>query len=115
MCNIFLISIPHNFWSFLEHSKSTILNLVGLQVWRGALLLADWLICNNENLPDKTILELGSGVGLTSIVASMYKPVLCTGKYYLVGIMFVLFESLFSFRYKRWWYIRINSAKYGQE
>lgn len=64
---------------FVEHSKSTLLNLVGLQVWRGALLLADWLIYNNESLPEKSVLEVGSGVGLTSIVAGMYRPVVCTG------------------------------------
>lgn len=66
---------------FVEHSKNTILELVGLQVWRGALLLADWLIHNSHKIPaNKKILELGSGVGLTSIVASIYAPVICTGK-----------------------------------
>ncbi|KAI4471535.1 methyltransferase-related [Holotrichia oblita] len=63
----------------IEHSTNTSLNLVGLQIWRGALLLADWLICNSKKFEDESkILELGSGVGLTSIVASMFKSVLCT-------------------------------------
>ncbi|KAG5882221.1 hypothetical protein JTB14_012471 [Gonioctena quinquepunctata] len=63
----------------IEHMKSTVLDMVGLQIWRGALLLADWLIENHVNIPkDSVILELGSGVGLTSIVASMFFPVLCT-------------------------------------
>lgn len=55
--------------------------MVGLQIWRGALLLADWLIHNNETIQkDSCILELGSGVGLTSIVAAIFNPVVCTGK-----------------------------------
>ncbi|KAK9736177.1 Lysine methyltransferase [Popillia japonica] len=63
----------------IEHSTNTSLNLVGLQIWRGALLLADWLICNSRKFEnDSKILELGSGVGLTSIVASMFRPVVCT-------------------------------------
>lgn len=65
---------------FSEHSQSTVLDLVGLQIWRGALLLADWLIHNGESLSnDSVILELASGVGLTSIVAAMFTPVICTG------------------------------------
>ncbi|KAJ8964669.1 hypothetical protein NQ317_009317 [Molorchus minor] len=59
--------------------KSTVLGLVGLQIWRGSLLLADWLIHNNRHISsDSYILELGSGVGLTSIIASMFAPVYCT-------------------------------------
>ncbi|XP_072396431.1 methyltransferase-like protein 22 isoform X2 [Diabrotica undecimpunctata] len=66
----------------IEHKQSTIIDMVGLQIWRGALLLADWLIYNHEKIPtDSVILELGSGVGLTSIVASMYFPVICTAVY----------------------------------
>lgn len=63
----------------IEHSKSTELNLVGLQMWRGSLLLADWLLTHGEKLPkDSTVLELGSGVGFASIVASIFRPVLIT-------------------------------------
>ncbi|KAK4876718.1 hypothetical protein RN001_009224 [Aquatica leii] len=63
----------------IEHSKNTTLSLVGLQVWRGALLLADWILHNGSNFPtNSTILELGSGTGLTSIVAAMFSTVICT-------------------------------------
>lgn len=64
----------------IEHSKRTELSLVGLQVWRGALLLADWILYNGEQLVKRNskILELGSGTGLTSIVASMFSHVVCT-------------------------------------
>lgn len=65
----------------IEHKRTTVLNLVGLQVWRGALLLADFIITNRKQLANKKILEVGSGVGLTSIVAGKYcKEVICTGK-----------------------------------
>ncbi|XP_066250788.1 methyltransferase-like protein 22 isoform X1 [Euwallacea similis] len=63
----------------IEHSYSTNLRLVGLQIWRGALLLADWFLHYGHSLSqDDFILELGSGVGLSSIVASMFTPVICT-------------------------------------
>lgn len=63
----------------LEHSGSTTLKLVGLQVWRGALLLADFLFHNCGEFKEKHILELGAGVGLTSIAAAIYcKKVICT-------------------------------------
>ncbi|XP_072763661.1 methyltransferase-like protein 22 isoform X2 [Anoplolepis gracilipes] len=63
----------------IEHSVSTDLNLVGLQVWRGAFLLADYILSHPDLFKDQTILELGSGVGLTSIVASyLAKEVICT-------------------------------------
>lgn len=63
----------------IEHRKSTKLDLVGLQIWRGALLLADYILHNERKFKHSHILELGSGVGLTSIVASMYaREVICT-------------------------------------
>ncbi|XP_055908534.1 methyltransferase-like protein 22 [Eupeodes corollae] len=63
----------------IEHSGSTVLKLVGLQVWRGALLLADFLLYNRHNFADKNILEVGAGVGLTSIAAAIFcKNVICT-------------------------------------
>lgn len=64
----------------IAHQDSTELALVGLQVWRGALLLADFLLHNRWNFADKCILELGSGCGLTSIAASVFSEteVICT-------------------------------------
>ncbi|KAJ4427927.1 hypothetical protein ANN_23937 [Periplaneta americana] len=63
-----------------EHSFSTTLDLVGRQIWRGALLLGDFVLHYGSSLlRDCTVLELGSGVGLTSIVAAMFaKEVICT-------------------------------------
>ncbi|XP_076661478.1 methyltransferase-like protein 22 isoform X2 [Halictus rubicundus] len=63
----------------IEHRTTTQLQHVGLQVWRGALLLADYILSNPDLFKDKTVLELGAGVGLTSIVASfLAKEVICT-------------------------------------
>lgn len=63
----------------IECSPSTSLSLVGLQLWRGAFVLADFILSNHVDFSDKTILEVGSGVGFTSIVASMFaKEVICT-------------------------------------
>ncbi|XP_017882154.1 methyltransferase-like protein 22 isoform X2 [Ceratina calcarata] len=63
----------------IEHRTSTELQHVGLQVWRGALLLADYILSNPDLFRDKIVLELGAGVGLTSIVASfLAKEVICT-------------------------------------
>ncbi|EEB12510.1 conserved hypothetical protein [Pediculus humanus corporis] len=57
---------------YLEHSVSTEIKLVGLQIWRAALLLSDFIIYSQKLFEGKTVLELGSGVGLTSIVAGMF-------------------------------------------
>ncbi|KAK4297262.1 hypothetical protein Pmani_030305 [Petrolisthes manimaculis] len=54
-----------------EHQNATTLDLVGEQVWRGAIFLADFLLNHPHILTDTHILELASGVGLTSIVAAM--------------------------------------------
>ncbi|KAL5291687.1 METTL22 family protein [Megaselia abdita] len=63
----------------IEHAESTVLKLVGLQVWRGALLLADFIFTNRKDFQNLEILELGAGVGLTSIAAAIYsKQVYCT-------------------------------------
>ncbi|XP_034109103.1 methyltransferase-like protein 22 [Drosophila albomicans] len=56
----------------LEHSGATEIKLVGLQVWRGALLLADYLFAKRQDFNSKTIMELGAGVGLTSITAAIH-------------------------------------------
>ncbi|CAH0390705.1 unnamed protein product [Bemisia tabaci] len=57
----------------IEHSLSTPLATVGLQVWRGALLLADFILHHGmKTFLDKNVLEVGAGMGLTSIVASIF-------------------------------------------
>ncbi|KAH1003896.1 protein-lysine N-methyltransferase EEF2KMT [Dendroctonus ponderosae] len=41
----------------------------GLRTWTGALALSEWCLNNKDLITNKTILELGSGVGLTGLVA----------------------------------------------
>ncbi|XP_043284281.1 methyltransferase-like protein 22 [Venturia canescens] len=84
----------------IEYSTSTELQLVGLQIWRGALLLADYVLSHPYLFKHKKILELGSGVGLTSIVASLLaNEVICTdvnvgGILELIGSNFERNESI---------------------
>ncbi len=70
---------------YLEHAMSTILTNVGLQVWRGALLMADFLLSNKALLKNKTVLELGGGVGLCSILVSRFcHSIICTGMQFIL-------------------------------
>lgn len=74
----------------IEHEVHTSLDLVGLQVWRGALLLADYILHSSNADPQSgfkidendSVLELGAGTGLTSVVAGMVSgKVVSTGNY----------------------------------
>ena len=40
------------------------------QVWKAALLLCDWLLHNAERMRSTSVLELGAGVAMPSIVAA---------------------------------------------
>ncbi|XP_071442298.1 methyltransferase-like protein 22 [Hetaerina americana] len=64
----------------IEHTVATTLSLVGQQIWRGALLLADFLLHNGSCLlKDKVAVELGSGTGLSGIVSALFcSEVICT-------------------------------------
>ncbi|CAH0694012.1 unnamed protein product [Spodoptera exigua] len=75
------IERPQKEFIRIEHSSKTKIALVGLQVWRGAFLLGDWLIHLGlkGELTNRSVLELGAGTGLTSFVAALYaKKVICT-------------------------------------
>uniref|UniRef100_A0A3Q3WZG7 Uncharacterized protein n=1 Tax=Mola mola TaxID=94237 RepID=A0A3Q3WZG7_MOLML len=63
----------------IEHTMATPLEDVGKQVWRGAFLLADFILSDPAMFAGATVLELGAGTGLTSIVmATMARTVYCT-------------------------------------
>ena len=65
----------------LECLRLSTVDLVGLQVWRGALLLADYILSHPHEFHDKEVLELAAGTGITSIVVSeLAKNVTCSGK-----------------------------------
>nr|XP_031289059.1 methyltransferase-like protein 22 isoform X1 [Camelus dromedarius] len=77
---------PFSWWPFLfwflsrpEHTMATPLEDVGKQVWRGALLLADYVLFQRDLFQGRTVLELGGGTGLASIVAAtVARTVYCT-------------------------------------
>ncbi|GCB69577.1 hypothetical protein scyTo_0008411, partial [Scyliorhinus torazame] len=61
------------------HTMDTTLEDVGKQVWRGAFLLADYILNNSYLFKGCTVLELGAGTGLTSIVmATVAETIFCT-------------------------------------
>ncbi|XP_012587488.1 PREDICTED: methyltransferase-like protein 22 isoform X2 [Condylura cristata] len=63
----------------IEHTMATPLEDVGKQVWRGALLLADYILSQPALFQGRTVLELGAGMGLVSIVAAtVARTVYCT-------------------------------------
>ncbi|XP_022609441.1 methyltransferase-like protein 22 [Seriola dumerili] len=63
----------------IEHTMATPLEDVGKQVWRGAVLLADFILSEPVMFRGATVLELGAGTGITSIVmATIAKTVYCT-------------------------------------
>uniref|UniRef100_UPI00398EF345 methyltransferase-like protein 22 isoform X3 n=1 Tax=Pristiophorus japonicus TaxID=55135 RepID=UPI00398EF345 len=63
----------------IEHTMGTSLEDVGKQVWRGAFLLADYILNNSYLFRGCTVLELGAGTGMTSIVvATIAKTIYCT-------------------------------------
>uniref|UniRef100_A0A7N5ZY25 Methyltransferase like 22 n=1 Tax=Anabas testudineus TaxID=64144 RepID=A0A7N5ZY25_ANATE len=71
--------LMYDFNPFTEHTMATPLEDVGKQVWRGAFLLADFILSEPVMFRGATVLELGAGTGLTSIVmATVAKTVYCT-------------------------------------
>ncbi|XP_067673738.1 methyltransferase-like protein 22 isoform X2 [Haliotis asinina] len=55
-----------------EHMMETQLDDVGLQVWQGCLLLCDFVLHLHKEFKGSKVLDLGAGVGLTSIVAGLF-------------------------------------------
>uniref|UniRef100_A0A4W2FKQ0 Methyltransferase-like protein 22 n=1 Tax=Bos indicus x Bos taurus TaxID=30522 RepID=A0A4W2FKQ0_BOBOX len=73
-----LESSPYNVIK-IEHTMATPLEDVGKQVWRGALLLADYILFQRDLFQGRTVLELGAGTGLASIIAAtVAQTVYCT-------------------------------------
>ncbi|XP_034276432.1 methyltransferase-like protein 22 isoform X4 [Pantherophis guttatus] len=62
-----------------EHTMATPLEDVGKQVWRGAFLLADYILSKQDMFKGCTALELGGGIGFVSIIMSKAaKTIYCT-------------------------------------
>lgn len=55
-------------------------------MWRGALLLADYILFQRDLFQGRTVLELGAGTGLASIIAAtVARTVYCTGRPAVAG------------------------------
>ncbi|NWI69549.1 MET22 protein, partial [Todus mexicanus] len=52
----------------IEHTMATPLEDVGKQVWRAAFLLADYILFQRDTFRCCSVLELGGGTGITSII-----------------------------------------------
>jgi predicted nicotinamide N-methyase len=56
----------------IKHASSaTSLDLVGHQIWRASLYLGDFLLSNSDFFRNKSVLELGAGTGISSLIAGM--------------------------------------------
>mmetsp|Transcript_29218 Transcript_29218/g.54211 ORF Transcript_29218/g.54211 Transcript_29218/m.54211 type:complete len:385 (+) Transcript_29218:66-1220(+) len=56
----------------ISHKLSTGLEQVGMQLWRGALLLADYLLSREEEYwRGRTAVELGAGVGFVGVLLTL--------------------------------------------
>ncbi|NXH22338.1 MET22 protein, partial [Bucco capensis] len=63
----------------IEHTMATPLEDVGKQVWRAAFLLADYILFKRDTFRCCSVLELGCGTGITSIImGTVAKRVYCT-------------------------------------
>ncbi|NWT78118.1 MET22 protein, partial [Lanius ludovicianus] len=63
----------------IEHTMATPLEDVGKQVWRAAFLLADYILFKRDTFRCCSVLELGGGTGIASIImGTVAKRVYCT-------------------------------------
>ncbi|XP_008945601.1 PREDICTED: methyltransferase-like protein 22, partial [Merops nubicus] len=63
----------------IEHTMATPLEDVGKQVWRAAFLLADYILFSRDTFRCCSVLELGGGTGITSVImGTVAKRVYCT-------------------------------------
>lgn len=61
----------------------------GCALWDAAILLSRWIYSNNEVFKNKTVLELGSGVGLCGLMAARYANIV-----YLTDYLDPVLENL---------------------
>ena len=64
------LEVPRRRRIVIEHTSGSSLGLVGLQIWRGGLILADWMLAMPGRIRGKRILDVGTGTGISAIVAA---------------------------------------------
>lgn len=63
----------------IEHKLKTKLSDVGFQLWRASFYLMDFIIDNPDLFQHKTVVELGAGLGIVSMICALFaQKVLCT-------------------------------------
>uniref|UniRef100_A0A1D1XUW6 Methyltransferase-like protein 21A n=1 Tax=Anthurium amnicola TaxID=1678845 RepID=A0A1D1XUW6_9ARAE len=65
---------PHVLQLLCLQSASTDYDLTGQLVWPGSVLLNNYLCKNMDMLDGRSVIELGSGVGITGILCSRFCP-----------------------------------------
>lgn len=63
-------SVSNCIYITIQQKSKTSLEFVGEQLWRGSLILSDYLIWKHNTFENCVLFELGSGVGFLSIIAS---------------------------------------------
>lgn len=63
----------------IEHEMRNRLDDVGFQLWRASFYLSDFILNNLDIIKGQVVVDLGSGLGITSFVSSFYSEmVYCT-------------------------------------
>lgn len=63
----------------IDTQMETSLDNVGLQLWRASFYLADFLMNNSSLIKGAKVVDLGAGLGITTLVASLFaEKVYCT-------------------------------------
>ena len=60
----------YNLCVVIAHSNASTLSQAGLQVWSGSLIMCDFLLSHPVSIQEHVVVELGSGTGLTAIIAA---------------------------------------------
>ena len=64
-------SIKYARYFSVRHTNKSTISQVGLQIWRGSLVMADYLIHRSHSLSDTIIIELGSGCGVIGVILGL--------------------------------------------
>lgn len=67
-----IVKRPDKYHLLIEHYLETSLFEVGLQLWKASLYLCDFILSNRSQFESKQVVDLGTGIGLTSLICSLF-------------------------------------------